>query len=91
MTELIEYRVRPVTRYIITRFESAASASGDTEASGDIAGQSQHKGEHDNADVAYEIAYALAKHDHELKGWPPGDERIQYPRHPNATAAVPAE
>lgn len=65
---MIEYRVRPVTRYVVTRFE-------DNETHG---GSSQH-GEFDNQDVAHEVAYALCRAEHERLGYPPGDERIQYP------------
>lgn len=64
----IEYRVRPVTRYIITRYETDSD-------SGSVEG----RGEYDNADVGYEVAYALCKAEHERLGWPEGDPRIQYP------------
>ena len=74
----VEYRVRPVTRYIITRFEQ-----GVTSESGACAGGCSTRGEYDNPDVAWEVAYALCKLDHERLGYPPGDERIQYPEHPN--------
>jgi len=66
--ELIEYRVRPVTRYIVTRFER------------DVVGSHcAYQGEFDSDKTAYAVAYALCKADHERKGWPIGDERIQYP------------
>lgn len=65
----IEYRVKPVTRYVITRFHRLGHSAG-----------SESKGEFDNADVAYDVGYALCRAEHETLGWPPGDERIQYPR-----------
>lgn len=68
---LIEYQVRPVTRYFVTRFERSACGRG--------CGSSSH-GEFDNFETAYAVGYALAKADHERMGWPVGDERIQYPR-----------
>lgn len=80
--ELIEYRVRPVTRYIVTRFERSADG-----ASANGGG----RGEFDNAETAYAVGYALAKADHERKGWPLGDERIQYPQHPGHENAQPSE
>jgi hypothetical protein len=81
--DLIEYRVRPVTRYTVTRYERVAV--GDEKAQNSaICG----RGEYDNAEVAYEIAYALARADHERKGYPIDDPRIQYPRHPNEEGAV---
>ena len=71
MKELIEYRVRPVTRYFVTRYHEH----------GPMAGSTSH-GEFDNADTAYHVAYALAKAEHGQLGWPIGDERLQYPLHP---------
>lgn len=76
MQTKVEYRVRPVTRYIVTRFQSEISDDG---RSGSTAGSSQH-GEFDNFDTAYAVGYALAKAEHERLGYPPGDERIQYPK-----------
>lgn len=69
----IEYRVRPVTRYVVTRFHE--DAEGKT-------GGSSVKGEYDNADMAYEVGYALCKEEHERLNLPPADERIRYPQHP---------
>lgn len=68
---LIQYQVRPVTRFIVTRYET-----------GPEGGSISERGEYNNADVAYEVAYALCKRDHEVTGYPIGDDRIQYPRHP---------
>lgn len=70
MTDLtkVEYRVRPITRYVVTRYFEDESRSG-----------SDPKGEFDNSLIAYEVAYALCKDEHQRLGWPPGDERIQYP------------
>jgi hypothetical protein len=69
--ELIEYRVRATERYIVTRFQKDANGSGIVE-----------RGTFTSPHVAHEVAYALAKDEHERLGWPIGDERIQYPRHP---------
>lgn len=66
--EKIEYRVRPVTRYIITRYEEAENAT---------AG-SRQLGEFGNEECAYDVAHALAFKEREDLGWPPGDERIQF-------------
>lgn len=62
----IEYRLRPVTRYIVTRWQQ------DT-------GSSTH-GEFENPSVAYDVAYALCRQEHDRLGYARGDERIQYPR-----------
>lgn len=64
----VEYRVRPVTRYIVTRFHKT-----------DNGGGVETKGEFDSPVVAYEVGYALAKEEHQRLGYPVGDERIQYP------------
>jgi hypothetical protein len=69
--EKIEYRVRPVTRFIVTRYEEASP-----EAKGSV---SQH-GEYDNAHIAYEVGYALARAEAERRGFGLGDERMHYPR-----------
>jgi hypothetical protein len=83
-SELIEYRVRPVTRYIVTRFERGADNPGGTTRN---VSSATTQGEFDNADTAYDVAYALCRQDHERKGWMPGDERIQYPQHPGEKSA----
>ena len=80
--ELIEYRLRPVTRYVVTRFERSAD--------GKAANSMPIGPEFDNSDTAYQVAYAMAKMDHERMGWPIDDERIQYPRLPNEESAQPA-
>ena len=69
----IEYRVVPITRYQITRhYHDASGRTGGTE----------QRGEYNNHEVAYEVAVALCKAEHERLGWPVGDERVQYPRSP---------
>jgi hypothetical protein len=75
MTGLIEYRVRPVTRFIVTRYERDEP----NERGLCGAGASSTHGEFDNHDTAYAVGYALAKADHERMGWPIDDERIKYP------------
>ena len=68
--EKIEYRVIPITRFQVTRFIKNMGKEPIVEV----------KGEFQNADVAYEVGYALCKSDHGLTGWPPADSRIQYPQ-----------
>lgn len=75
----IEYRVRKITRYTVTRYYESASGA---------TGSSEPKGEYENADIAYEVAYALCKADHERYEFPIGDERIVYPAHPDAPAVI---
>jgi hypothetical protein len=68
---MIEYKVREVTRYIVTRFydspDDYANAKG-----------SKVLGEFDNESDAYGVADALSFKEREDLGWPPGDERIQF-------------
>ena len=66
---LIEYRVKAVTRYIVTRFESRENDSGGVRSLGEFPTYQQ----------AYEVGYALAKSEHEQHGWPVGDMRMRYP------------
>ena len=72
--DLIEYRVRTVPRFIVTRYASVHYGDGSESDNG----STQH-GEFDNSETAYAVGYALCKAEHDRLGWPPGDERIQYP------------
>jgi hypothetical protein len=68
----IEYKVRPVTRYVVTRYE---------ESEGGRTGSSSVKGQYDNEHVAYEVAYALAKE--ESGRTDIGVDELFYPDHPD--------
>lgn len=84
MSKRVEFRVRPVTRWIVTRYEESESGN---------SGAVSERGEYGGAEVAYEVGYALAKAEHDALGYPPGDERIQYPQRviygPGLNGAVP--
>ena len=67
---MIEYKIRPVTRYIVTRYEQEDA---------DAKGTSEVKGEFDNANTAYEVGYALCKEEHVRAGHKIGDEHFKYP------------
>lgn len=67
-TIMIEYRVRPITRYVVTRFESGENSVG-----------SSTRGEYDNERTAYDVAYALCKAEHERLGFPLDSMEIIYP------------
>jgi hypothetical protein len=84
METKIEYRLRPVTRYIVTRFESEFDPSGRCASSG----RSTEHGEFDNWDTAYAVGYALAKAEHDRLGYPLDDERIIYPMPPEPATPV---
>jgi len=75
----IEYKVRPITRYIVTRYH---------ETDGGKTGGTAERGQYDNTETAHEVAYALCKAEHEQLGWPIDDERIQYPHHPSEATAT---
>lgn len=68
MTQVIEYRVRPVIRFMVTRFEEA-----------DGGGSCVGCGEFDNEDMALEVGSALADVDRRRRGRPEGDHRVLYP------------
>lgn len=68
----VEYRVKPVTRYVVTRHEQTESGGG-----------CEGKGQFDNYETAYAVAYALCKHEHDKSGLPPTEGFI-YPG-PTAT------
>lgn len=78
----IEYRVKAVQRYIVTRYESREDGSA---SSGDVR---QIGNDFDSGDTAYEVAYALARQEAEHKGWGPNDTRIVFPKHPTETGEM---
>jgi hypothetical protein len=71
MTIQLEYRVKKVNRYIVTRF---------AQSEGQNVGSVENRGEYDNDEVAHEVAYALCKREHEVLGWDIGDQRVKYPQ-----------
>lgn len=50
--KIIEYKIRPVTRYIVTRFEGEGNA-----------GSSTSCGQFDQEEAALRVGFALAKND----------------------------
>ena len=70
----VEYRVKEIKRYIVTRFEREYIPGNQNEKSG-----CEQLGEYPNWDNAYSVAYALCKAEHTRLGYEPGDMRIQYP------------
>lgn len=82
----LEYRVRKVERYIITRYEEREPEKGCEQAGSSV------RGEFLDANTAFEVAYALCKVEHENHlGWPIDDPRVQYPRHPNEPVYSPCD
>lgn len=73
----VEYRVRPITRYVVTRFEKDVDETGRSVGGGTGNGAGAEYG---NYGTAFAVAYALAKAEHERLGYPICDPRIQYPR-----------
>lgn len=67
----IEYRVKPVTRYIVTRHFAPDHGAAETRQLG---------GEYASAELAYAVGYALARQEAENCGYATGDDRMQYPR-----------
>jgi len=79
----VQYQVRPVTRYIVTRYEYESSPDG---LGRSAAGSTQKGPEYPNKEMAFEVATALCKQEHEQLGYPVGDERIKYPEMPGLMA-----
>lgn len=75
----IEYRVIPINRYIVTRYEADTNGEGRG---------SEERGTYTSPDTAYEVAYALCKAEHERLGFALDDPRIRYPEHPHHKNAV---
>lgn len=71
----VEYRIREIKRYVVTRHEHEVHEDG-TESSD---GSRQLTGEYPNWDTAYAVGYALCRAEHERLGYPIDDMRIQYP------------
>lgn len=69
----IEYRVREVTRYVVTKWHSESGPNGNS-------GGSETFNEFDNSASAYDVAYALCKIEHDKLGYALDDPRIQYPK-----------
>ena len=81
----VEYKVRPVTRYIVTRFECQESADGNSGS----AGMSTQHGVFDNGSTAYQVAYALCRREHELSGEPIDSTNYKYPNIPEGVSVHP--
>lgn len=68
---MIEYRIKRVERFIVTRYE---------EGKGSQTGSSRQFGkEFDNFETAYEVGYALARGEQERLGILPGDDGVIFP------------
>jgi hypothetical protein len=52
---MIEYKIRPVTRFVVTRYSDDLDPNGKNHPSSDV------KGVFDNFSIAYNIGYALAR------------------------------
>jgi len=74
----VEYRVVPLTRYQVLRYEEGEDPEIETGPKS-WSGSSEH-GTFDNEAVAFEVGYALASSEHTRLGWPPTDDRMQYPK-----------
>lgn len=82
-----EYRVRPVTRYVVTRYRSySRPVDGDPTRCAGGSG-SECLGEFDNADTAYAVGYALANSEQRERGLAPGDPRVVFPLQTNENAS----
>lgn len=67
---VVEYRVRPVTRYIVTRYEQSPCGS---------TGGSSTSGEFERFDTAHAVATALCDHERVKAGAPLDSPDFLYP------------
>lgn len=70
---IIEYRVKPVVRYFVTRHETAEDGSGTLQ---------NYGSEYANGETAYEVGYALAREEAQRLGLPVGSPDLIYPQQP---------
>lgn len=80
--EFVEYKIRKVERFIITKFSGMTDPA--------RTGSTQVGGEYVHGETAYEVAYALARADRERLGYPLDDMRVIYPSHPGEADKIDA-
>jgi hypothetical protein len=80
----VEYRVIPVTRYLVTRWHEEEDERGH-------ACGSEERGEFNNERVAYDVAYALCKAEHDASGEPIDSMNFIYPKALSQPVSVSAE
>jgi hypothetical protein len=71
--EFVEFRVRKVERYIVTRYEHNGRSGGVATI-----------GEYASEDTAMAVGYALCKAEHERSGEPIGSMKFIYPETPTS-------
>lgn len=74
-----EYRIRPVTRFIVTKADWVERSNGTVSAST----ARQLGPEYANEEIAYEVAYALARQESERLECGLADDRVIYPTRPS--------
>jgi len=84
MSIKVEYRIVPVTRYIVTRFSQEVADNG-----AGNSGSCEPRGEYLNDGVAYHVAYALCRAEHERSGEPLGSMNFIYPDIPPGVSVDP--
>jgi hypothetical protein len=86
-TTKVQYRIVPTTRYIVTRYYEGVDSRGDGDSC--HASGCETRGEYDNASVAYHVAYALCKADHDKSDEPEGSMNFIYPDIPDGVSIEP--
>ena len=84
MPSKVEYRVRPVTRYIVTRYDEQRDDDART-----ASGGSTQCGTFENGETAYHVAYALCRQEHHASGEPIDSENFIYPDIPDGVNVPP--
>lgn len=83
----VQYRIVPTTRYIVTRYYEGVDSRGDGDSC--QAAGCDTRGEYDNASVAYHVAYALCKAEHDKSGADIGSIDFIYPEIPDGVSVEP--
>lgn len=81
----VEYRIREVKRYVVTRYEWETDGASGTNPQG----RSTQHGTFDNGEVAYQVAYALCRQEHHLSGEPIDSMNFKYPEIPDGVSIPP--
>lgn len=77
----IEYRVREIKRYIVTRFDGGSE---------DVPAQSCTQiGEYASGETAYQVGYAMCRQEHIKSGEPVGSINFIYPNIPDGVSVSP--
>jgi hypothetical protein len=74
----VEFRVKEIKRYIVTRHEDNGTTGGTTQI-----------GEYASGETAYQVGYAMCRHEHNASGEPVESMNFIYPSIPDGVSVAP--